>query len=128
VSTQLRYPVPFIAGAREMMAAMGLERVVLREERSGADVRHLWAYLDDAGALHIDGQDLGPATAPVSDDGEYEWYQVISAADVPRLKLLLGAEEGTGILEILSAWTGERSYELERRLRESSIPVRRHVW
>ncbi len=35
-------------------------RVTLRDETSGLDRRHLWAYLDDGGSLHIDGQDLGP--------------------------------------------------------------------
>jgi hypothetical protein len=44
-------------------------QVILRNERSGLDTRHLWAYLDDEGNLHIDGQDLGPATAPVSTSG-----------------------------------------------------------
>ena len=29
----------------------------------------LWAHIDAAGALHIDGQDLGPGTEAVSDDG-----------------------------------------------------------
>jgi hypothetical protein len=49
--------------------------VQLRAERDGADARFLWAYLDDEGGLHIDGQDLGPGTAISSDDGEYEWFQ-----------------------------------------------------
>jgi hypothetical protein len=37
--------------------------VRLREERSGADSRFLDAYLDGEGNLHVDGQDLGPATS-----------------------------------------------------------------
>jgi hypothetical protein len=32
--------------------------VTLREEREGRDSRHLWAYLDETGHLHIDEQDL----------------------------------------------------------------------
>ena len=58
--------------------------VTLRDERDGADRRHLAAYLDDEGDLHIDGQDLGPGTRMVSEDGEYEWFTTIAAADLPR--------------------------------------------
>ena len=80
--------------------------------------------MDDDGRLHIDGQDLGPGTAPVSDDGEYEWFQTIAKTDVPRLVELLGGAPGDDILEILATrYTGEMSYELERLLRQSGISV-----
>ena len=46
--------------------------VTLRDEVDGPDSRHLWAHIDQEGNLHIDGQDLGPKTAIVSSDGEYE--------------------------------------------------------
>ncbi len=75
--------------------------VTLRDERQGRDCRHLWAYVDDAGCLHIDGQDLGPGTAPVSDDGEYEWFQNIKVEDLPRLLGLLGGNAGDDILALL---------------------------
>ncbi len=74
-------------------------RVVLRSERTRDDTRHLEAYLDTDGALHIDGQDLGPGTAPFSDDGEYEWFRTIPAAEVPRLVELLGGDEGEALRE-----------------------------
>jgi hypothetical protein len=98
--------------------------VILRNERRGADTRHLWAYLDDEGNLHIDGQDLGPATAPVSDDGEYEWFCTISHEDLPQLMSLLGALADADLLDVLQRkWSGARSYELEKVLRESGIKV-----
>jgi hypothetical protein len=104
-------------------------RVTLRRERAGADSRFLEAYLDASGDLHLDGQDLGPGTAPVSADGEYEWFQRIAAADVPRLLALLGAPAGEDVLDVLErGWRGARSYELERILRTSGIPVDRTVW
>ena len=104
-------------------------RVTLRQERTGADSRFLEAYLDATGDLHLDGQDLGPGTAPVSDDGEYEWFQRIAAADVPRLLALLGATPGEDVLDVLErGWRGARSYDLERLLRSSGIPVDRTVW
>jgi hypothetical protein len=104
-------------------------KVTLRAERSGSDYRHLEAYLDVAGILHFDGQDLGPGTGIVSDDGEYEWFETIAAADVPRVVALLGGQAGDDLLDLLERhYTGTGSYELEKRLRESDIPVTRHVW
>lgn len=104
-------------------------KVRLRAERDGEDRRDVWAYLDAEGNLHIDGQDLGSSTAPVSTDGEYEWFQRIQAIDVPRLIDLLGGSEGTDILDLLKAhWSGPKAGELERVLRESDIHVARHVW
>lgn len=106
-----------------------MRKVTLRAERDGRDYRHLEAYLDDAGNLHVDGHDLGPGTASVSDDGEYEWFSTIDVVDVPRLTVLLGGGWGEDVLDVLERdYTGHGSYELEKRLRESDIPVRRHVW
>lgn len=104
-------------------------RVSLRAERDGPDSRFLDAYLDDEGNLHIDGQDLGPKTAPVSSDGEYEWFEVISRNDLPRLTALLGASPDEHILDVLErSWTGARAGDLETILRESDIPVSISVW
>lgn len=103
--------------------------VTLREERNGADVRWLGASVDGAGALHIDGQDLGPGTAMVSSDGEYEWFMTVAAADVDRLVAVLGGQPGDDVLALLErGWTGARSYDLERLLRESGIPVKLFTW
>jgi hypothetical protein len=104
-------------------------KVKLRDERDGRDSRHLWAYVDEAGALHIDGQDLGPATAIVSSDGEYEWFETIAAADVPRVVALLGGQPGDDVLDLLERdFTGAKSYDLEARLRRSDIPIDVHTW
>lgn len=107
-----------------MSGAHGSRKVTLRDERAGKDSRHLWAYVDKAGNLHIDGQDLGPGTAPVSPDGEYEWFKTIDAVDVPRLVSLLGGTQGEDVLDLLErGFSGAGSYELETRLRECDIPV-----
>lgn len=105
------------------------ERVVLREEHAGADHRYLRAHLDDRGSLHLDGQDLGPRTRPVSNDGEYEWSRTIDAKHPPALVELLGGEPDSDVLELLeSKYSGEASYELERLIREADIPSELHVW
>ena len=103
--------------------------VTLRHERQGRDVRWLGAYVDGAGDLHVDGQDLGPGTAMVSSDGEYEWFETVAASDVPRLVALLGGQPGDDVLVLLERdWTGSRSYDFERLLRESGIPVNLFTW
>lgn len=102
---------------------------MLREERTGPDQRFLTAYVSQDGALHIDGQDLGPATAPVSADGEYEWFTTIRPEHLPRLVELLGGEPGADVLDLLAArYTGDGAAEFERTLRESGIPVELFVW
>jgi hypothetical protein len=104
-------------------------RVVLRHEVSGDDRRFLEAWLGDAGELHIDGQDLGPGTAIVSDDGEYEFFMTIVAEHLAELRLALGIGPFEDLLDALeSRWTGEASHELERRLSKARFPVRLSVW
>jgi hypothetical protein len=99
--------------------------IVLRDEKR-ADGSHLglWAYLDEAGQLHFDGQDLGPVTRNVSTDGEYEYFKILTPENIPGLKKLLGGKPEDDILDLLNkGWTGEKSYELEDILRECDIPV-----
>lgn len=104
-------------------------QVTLRDERSGPDSRHLWAYLDDDGNLHVDGQDLGPGTAPVSTDGEYEWFKKISAHDLPKLLALLGAPPDADVLDVLALhWSGDKAGDLESLIRKSGIKVETSVW
>jgi hypothetical protein len=105
-------------------------KVVLRDERrQDGSWLNLWAYLDEEGSLRIDGQDLGPVTAPVSSDGEYEYFKTVKAGDLPRLVALLGGRPDEDVLELLArSWTGARSYDLEDRLRASELEVDLHVW
>lgn len=113
-------PLPSVT----MSGTHGSRKVTLRDEHEGKGSRHLCAYVDEAGNLHIDGQDLGPGTAPVSPDGEYEWFKTIAAVDVPRLVSLLGGTHGENILDLLErGFSGAGSYELEERLGKSDIPV-----
>jgi hypothetical protein len=111
------------------MASDADRRVMLREERTGSDQRFLWAYVSADGALHIDGQDLGPATSLASADGEYEWFQTIQPKHLPRLVEVLGGERGADVLDFLAErYSGDGAAEFERILRESDIPVELFGW
>jgi len=104
-------------------------KVSLRDEHNGEDHRYLDASLEPNGDLRISGQDLGPGTAPVSDDGEYEWEKIIAKEHIPALLALLGAPAEADILnELATRWTGRASYDLERHIRDSNIPVRYWCW
>lgn len=107
----------------------GGRTVTLRLEDDGTDFRRLTASMTPEGALSVEGHDLGPGTAIVSPDGEYEWGTTVAAADVGRLVALLGGSAGDDVLDVLErSYTGAASYEFERILRESDIPVERWTW
>ena len=57
----------------------GRRSVVLRAEHTGNESRHLSAELTAGGDLRLADQDLGPGTADVSSDGDYEWETVVPA-------------------------------------------------
>jgi hypothetical protein len=104
--------------------------ITLRSERRADGSRlSLWAYLDSAGRLHLDGQELGPVTRSVSGDGEYEYFKMIAREDIPRLIALLGGGPGEDILGLLAGnWSGDRSYQLEDILRDGPIEVELGTW
>lgn len=104
------------------------EKVVLRAERDGVDSRFLDAWLDQYGDLHIDGQDLGPGTAMVSSDGEYEWFRTFRAAEVPGVVEALGGEPGQDVMAFLAGMWAGRGNELETRLREAGLRGEIDVW
>jgi len=69
--------------------------VVLREERSGDDYRYLGARLTEAGALVIEGQDLGPGVEEHFGAGlfEYQWSWTIEGDALVQLRTALGTED-----------------------------------
>jgi hypothetical protein len=56
------------------------------------------------------------------------WFQTIAAGELPRLIELLGGEHNEDVLDVLSRFAGQRSYDLERLLRGSDIPISRFVY
>ena len=111
--------------------ALPVEPMVSLRDEKRADGSHLglWAYLDTAGRLHIDGQDLGLVTKFVSGDGEYEYFKMVAKEDIPKLIELLGGKPEDDILDLLGRnWTGDKSYDLEEILREGPIEVELATW
>jgi hypothetical protein len=104
-------------------------KIELLDERLGQDWHSLSAHCDEEGNLRIDGQDLGPGTAPVSSDGEYEYSYCVKAADLPKLVALLGGAPGENILDLLARrYCGAAAHEFERTLLESGLELGTWSW
>jgi len=107
----------------------GREVTLRSEQMDDGSKLNLWAYLDTKGCLHIDAQDLGPITEPISGDGEYEYFLTIDNKDIPKLIQLLGGKAGDDVLRLLDRyWAGDKSYELEDLLRNCEIKVGFDAW
>ncbi len=57
-----------------------MAEISLRADEKGPTWRYLTASLNAEGSLVLAGQDLGPGTAIVSSDGEYEYWITVKAA------------------------------------------------
>ena len=85
----------------------------------------LWAWIGTEGELHLDGQDLN---VPMMDDGEYEYFRIIAAEDLPALVALLRGRPHDDVLALLARdYSGRKSFDLEDRLRQAPFPTRLHV-
>jgi hypothetical protein len=103
--------------------------VQLRHIDDGTNVFSLWASVLDDGSLQLEGQDLGPVTSPVSGDGEYEYCKIFDPATLPVIVRLLELPGEFHLLdELVAGWSGERSFDLERILREADVPHRFSWW
>ena len=103
--------------------------ISLLNERDGPNSWFIDASLDDQGNLLIAGQDLGPATAVVSTDGEYEWSVTVPASSLSRAVVVLGGRTGEPILELLARnYGGRAAYGIRRKLEEAGIPVELFTW
>ena len=95
--------------------------VVLREQRTAADSRFLYAKLNDSGDLVFEGQDIGQGVQEVLGCFEYEWAWTIKACDIALFIQALGAEGD--ILQLLTAhFKDEKAADLHGFMTEHQIP------
>ena len=108
---------------------MSRDRAIVRlvAVRDGPDSRVLDVEFRENGDVVFTGHDLGPATSPVSGDGEYEYGFTIQAGDVPRALSALEGRPGESIRDVLlRAFTGERAFGVRTILAEAGIET--HLW
>jgi hypothetical protein len=97
--------------------------IARRADETGPTWSYLDASLNAEGSLALAGHDMGPGTAILSPDGEYEYWITVKAERFPQLLALLEASADADVLQVLAEhWTGKQSYELERLIRASGIP------
>lgn len=76
------------------------------------------------GTVRFEAQDLGVPSGLVSNDTEYEYFRTVQSRYVPRLVELLGGRPGDDLRDLLKAkWSGDNSFELEKRLGGADFPV-----
>lgn len=96
----------------------------LRDARVNGIHTHLLARREADGTVRFEGQDFGVPAGLMGNDDEYEYFWTVRPADVPKLVELLGGRLGDEVRDLLKAnWTGRRSYDLERVLREAPFRV-----
>ena len=102
------------------------EPLVLRDEVSPTERRHLSVTLRDGGALRIEGHDLGDGVERAIGNGvrEYEWLTEVEAADLPRLADALGGDPGADILDVIRRTCLADPARLEQTIRTAGIKPR----
>lgn len=96
-----------------------IDSVELADTHDEGGSRRVWAEIRGNGLLIIQGQDLGPGTAMISSDGEYEYAYSIASGDIAPVLTTLGAEPTSDPLTYLKAnWSGQAAFDLTRRLHQ----------
>ena len=93
----------------------------------GPDSRFLDVEVEENGDVSFSGQDLGPATSPVSSDGEYEYGFRIAKSDVPAAVAALGGAPDEPIRTVLLRhWTGLDAFRIQSTLEAAGLET--HLW
>ena len=96
--------------------------VTLRDEQRDDSSSSLRARITAEGELELVGQDLGPMTSMVSDDGEYEYSWNVPVETLPALREVLGAPADVDLLDFLvEHFSGPASQTLESLVSGSGL-------
>ncbi|HEU0032794.1 MAG TPA: hypothetical protein VFQ53_19315 [Kofleriaceae bacterium] len=99
------------------------EPLVLRDQKSPTDHRHLSVTIQPDGALRIVGHDLGDGVERALGNGmrEYEWITEVAAADVQSVLDALGGERGANPLDVIATSCMHNPSRLENTIRALGI-------
>ena len=104
------------------MAEQHDRTVTLRDETKGEEQSILRARMTSDGGLELEGQDFGPSTSMVSDDGEYEYYWEVPAEHLAALREVLGVPAEGELLDVLvEHFSGPESRRLESLVSSSGL-------
>jgi hypothetical protein len=100
--------------------------LILRDEVTPTDRRHLAVTVRDNGALRVEGQDLGDGVEQACGNGirEYEWLTEVAPEDVPKLAAALGGDPAANILDVIRRTCMTEPTRLEQTIRAAGITPR----
>lgn len=107
---------------------LGPREVLMRRDNDGDTLSQLKATCTSDGDLHLYGSTTSSSYVEyMYGDSDYEYTKTVRRAHIPDLLEALGEDRRADIIEvILGKWCGpEASYDFERRMTESGIPVER---
>ena len=105
-----------------------MTEVVLVDEKSGADTRHIWASLDLDGSLIISGQDIGPKVERFFGTDEYEFSYTIPAAYLETFFSTLGVETNGDYLGAIKQFGGNNYERLADVLEQTKETTPIQFW
>ena len=107
-----------------------MTEVVLVDEKSGADTRHIWASLDLDGSLKISGQDLGPKVESFFGTDEYEFSYTVPAIYLESFFSMLGIEKFENPLDAIKEFGGNNYERLADILEQAKeiMPIQFWSW
>ena len=104
------------------MAEQRDRTVILGDETTGEERSILRARMTSDGGLELEGQDFGPSTSMVSDDGEYEYYWEVPAKHLAALREELEVPAEGDLLDVLvEHCSGPASRHLESLVSSSGL-------
>jgi hypothetical protein len=92
----------------------GEQRLTIYDATAEGDRNILEAVVTVAGDLVLEGQDIGPGAEKIFGDSDFEYWQTVEAAQVPRVLLELIKDRFQTHAEIV-AWLEQKGIPSELR-------------
>lgn len=106
-------------------------KVVLRYIKIPEEQRthYLSAEIKENGDLFLVGWDVTPVAKDFTGDSEYEYEKTIKRDDLVVLRSAFNIPADENILDFLmNNFSGEKSFEFERMLKEKNVPFDLDIW
>lgn len=106
-------------------------KIVLRHIKIPEEQRehYLSAELKGSGDLFLVGWDVTPVAKDFTGDSEYEYEKTIKCNDLASLRSAFNIPAEENILDyLMNHFSGEKSFEFERLLKEKNVPFELDIW
>lgn len=112
---------------------METEKAIVLRDIKVTEGEYRWHYLKvilkENGDLFSDACDVCQAAKDFTGDSEYDYEITIKKNDLPILRKAFEIPEDKDILDfLLENYSGKKSFEFERQLKERNVPIDLFVW